>query len=221
MRCDPHHHPQYCGSALPAKALSVGLLAQPGPIVGHKNLPPTPAAFLRVLAPSREAVGGGEGMVTWEWLVALCPQAGSAFVLGPALAMTASHGGNAQTDKIAAPQRAVLLRGGRLPPAEVSPAALRAPRELLRRRGPLGRKSAELWAPLQPTPSQDQRPELGQQLADTATREGGDAHCPAPRVRQPLEVEIALLAHDEKVRGEGARAMPPTATAPEGPPFSR
>ena len=44
------------------------------------------------------------------------------------------QGGKAQNDKIAAHKSAVLLRGGRLPQASVYPAAMRATRDLLRRR---------------------------------------------------------------------------------------
>jgi hypothetical protein len=67
-----------------------------------------------------------------------------AFVLGPALSMKAIHGGKAKNDKIAAHKIAGLLRGGRLPQAYGYPAAMRAPRDLLRRRCPLVRKRAEL-----------------------------------------------------------------------------
>jgi len=66
------------------------------------------------------------------------------FVLGHALYMKAIHGGKAKNDKIDAHTIAVLLRGGMLPQAYVYPAAMRATRDLLRRRMPLMRKRAEL-----------------------------------------------------------------------------
>lgn len=50
-------HTQYCGIDLHAKAMSVCILAQAGPKLAHKNLPTTPEAFLRVIAPYRDAVG--------------------------------------------------------------------------------------------------------------------------------------------------------------------
>ena len=62
--------------------------------------------------------------------------------------MTAIHGGKAKNDKIDAHKIAVLLRGGLLPQAYVYPAAMRAPRDLLRRRCHLVRKRAELLAHL-------------------------------------------------------------------------
>jgi hypothetical protein len=52
----------------------------------HKNLPTTPEAVLRVIAPYKEElVGGVECMFTWEWLSDLCQKEGLAFVLGHAL----------------------------------------------------------------------------------------------------------------------------------------
>jgi hypothetical protein len=48
--------------------------------------------------------------------------------------MNAIHGGKAKHDTIDAQKMAVWLRGGMLPPAYVYPAAMRATRDLLRRR---------------------------------------------------------------------------------------
>jgi len=59
-------HNHSCGLDRQAKARSVGILDPHGTTVGHKTLPPTPAAFLRVSAPDRAELSvGGEGMVTW------------------------------------------------------------------------------------------------------------------------------------------------------------
>ena len=42
------------------------ILDQHGTKLVHKNLPPPPAAFLRVIAPDRDAlVVGGECILTW------------------------------------------------------------------------------------------------------------------------------------------------------------
>ena len=51
MNFDTGQHKHYCGSDLPAKAMYVCILDQAGTILVHKNLPTTPEAFLRVLAP--------------------------------------------------------------------------------------------------------------------------------------------------------------------------
>jgi predicted NBD/HSP70 family sugar kinase len=44
-------HKHYCGIDLQAKAMYACILDQAGTIVVHKNLPTTPEAFLRILAP--------------------------------------------------------------------------------------------------------------------------------------------------------------------------
>jgi len=91
----------------------VCILDQAGTVLVHKNLPTTPEAFLRVIAPYRAArVVAGECMFTWSWLADLLARAGITFVLGHALSMKASHGGKAKNDKLDAQKIAVLLRGG-------------------------------------------------------------------------------------------------------------
>jgi transposase len=108
----------YCGSDLHAKAMDVCILDQAGTILVHKNLPTTPEAFLRIIAPYREdVVIAVECIFTWYWLADLCSKAGMALVLGHALSMKAIHGGKAKNDKIDAHKIAVLLRGGMLPQA--------------------------------------------------------------------------------------------------------
>ncbi len=67
-------------------------------------------------------------------LADLWAQEGIPFVLGHALDMKAIHGGKAKNDTIDAHNIAVLLRGGMRPQVYVYPAALRATRDLLRRR---------------------------------------------------------------------------------------
>ena len=56
--------------------------------------------------------------------------------------MKAIHGGKAKNDKIDSHKIAVLLRGGMVPMAYVYPPAMRATRDLLRRRCHLMRKRA-------------------------------------------------------------------------------
>jgi transposase len=200
----------------------VGILDQHGAKLVHKNLPTTPAAFLRVVAPYRdELVVGVECSFTWYGLAALCQQEGITFVLGPALDMKAIHGGKAKNDKIDAHKSAVLLRGGRLPPAYVYPAEMRATRDLLRRRCHLVRKRAELLAHSQNTTSQYHRPEIGQKLADKANREGVEAHFPEPSVRQTSEVEVSLIDHYDKLRGEVELYITRTAKAHDVQTFAR
>src|SRR2546422_1388085 len=164
---------QYCGLELPAKARYVGILDQYGTKLGHKNLPTTPAAFLRIIAPSRDDLRvAGEGLFPWYGLADLGATEGMGFVLGPALYLKAIHGGKAKNDTIAAHQSAVWLRGGMWPQAYVYPAELRAPRALLRRRCHLVQKRAELLAHLQNPNSQYNLPEIGKKLASKAKRQG-------------------------------------------------
>ena len=59
-------HKHYCGIDLHARAMYVCILDQHGTKLVHKNLPTTPEAFLRVIAPYREdVVVGVECMFTW------------------------------------------------------------------------------------------------------------------------------------------------------------
>jgi hypothetical protein len=97
--------------------------------------------------------------------------------------MKAIHGGKAQNDTIDAQKIAVLLRGGMVPQAYVYPAAMRATRDLLRRRMHLMRTRAELLAHIQNTNSQDHLPEIRKKIADKANRVGVAERSPEPAVQ--------------------------------------
>jgi transposase len=115
--------------------------------------------------------------------------------------MKAIHGGKAKHDTIDAQQIAVLLRGGMLPQAYVYPAAMRATRDLLRRRMHLMRTRAELLAHIQNTNSQDHLPEIGKTIASKANRVGVAERFPEPAVQKSSEVDLALIGHyDERLR---------------------
>ncbi len=80
-------HKHYCGIDLQTKAMYVRIL----------NLPTTPEAFLRMIAPYREGVVGGvECMFTWYWLADLCAQEGIAFTLGHALSIESDSWGQSE-----------------------------------------------------------------------------------------------------------------------------
>src|SRR5215510_11940125 len=196
-------HKHYCGIELHARAMYVCLLDQHGTKLVHKNLPTTPDAFLRLIAPYREdLVVGVECIFTWYWLADLCQKEGIAFVLGHALDMKAIHGGKAKNDKIDAHQIAVLLRGGMFPLASVYPAEMRATRDLLRRRCHLVHQRAELLAHLQNTNSQYNLPEIDKKLAYKANRAGVAERFPDLAVPKSMEVDLALIDHYDKVLGE-------------------
>jgi transposase len=203
MKFYTQQHNHYCGIDLHAKAMYVCILDQHGTKLVQKNLPTTPDAFLRLIAPYREdLVIGVECLFTWYWLADLCAKEGIAFVLGHALYMKASHGGKAKNDKIEAHKIAVLLRGGMFPQAYVYPSEMRATRDLLRRRCHLVHKRAELLVHIQNTSSQYNRPEIGKKLAYKANREGVAEHFPDPSVRKTIEVDVSLIDHYDKLLGE-------------------
>ena len=222
MRFYTHQHKHYCGIDRHARAMYVCILDQHGTKLVHKNLPTTPDAFLRLIAPYREdGVVGVEGIFTWYWLADLCAKEGIAFVLGHALSMKAIHGGKAKNDKIAAHKIAVLWRGGMFPLAYVYPAEMRATRDLLRRRCHLVQKRAELLAHIQNTNSQDNLPESGKKLAYKTNREGVEAHFPEASVRKTIAVDGSLIDHYDQVLSEVELSITRTAKGHDGPTFTR
>jgi transposase len=109
---------------------------------------------------------------------------------------------------------AVLLRGGMLPHASVYPAAMRATRDLWRRRMSLMRHRAALLTHVQQPTRPYNRPAIGTQLADTATREGGAARFPDPAVQQSLEMDRALLNSYDRLLTALERSLVNPAKAP-------
>jgi hypothetical protein len=196
MRFYTTQHQAYCGIDLHARSMYVCILNQDGEILLHRNMKASPEPFLKAIAPSREErVVAVECIFTWYWLADLCAQEGIPFVLGHALYMKAIHGGKAKHDTIDAPKIAVLLRGGMLPQAYVYPAAMRATRDLLRRRMSLVRKRAEWLTHVQQTNSQYNLPDLGKNIAYKANRNGVAARFPDPAVQKSVEVDLALIGY--------------------------
>jgi transposase len=178
-------------------------------------MPAGPEPFLKAVAPYRaDLVVCVEVIFTWYWLADLCAREGIPFVLGHALYRKASHGGKATHDKIAAQKIAVLLRGGLLPQAYVYPAAMRATRDLLRRRMHLLRKRAELLAHIQHTNSQYNLAEIGKKMAYKANRNGVAARFPEPAVQKNIEVDLALIGHDDPRLRDMERTVLKTAKQP-------
>ena len=88
---------------------------------------------------------------------------------------------------------------------------MRATRDLLRRRGHLRRKRAELLAHIQNTNSQYNLPESGKKLAYKGNRQGVEEHFPDPSVRKTIEVALALIAHYDHLLGDLALSIARTA----------
>ena len=218
-RFDPTQPPFYCGSALQARPLSGCLLSPRGEVLGHRNMPTAPETCLHVVAPYRQGlVVAGACRGTWDGLAALWADAGLPWVLGQALDRQAIQGGQAQTAPMASPKLAALLRGGRLPQAAGSPARLRAPRALRRRRLPLAPHRAELLAHGQTTNRQAHLPAIGTKSADKATREGGAERGADPAVQKRLAVELALLPYAAACLRVVALPSVPTARPPDATP---
>jgi transposase len=212
MRFDTTPHPFDCGIDLHARTMSLCRLSQDGEGMVHRTMPAAPEPFLQAVAPSRDGlVVAVACLFPWYGLADFCAREGMPFVLGHALYMQAIHGGKAQNDKLAAQNIAVLRRGGRLPQASVSPAAMRAPRDLLRRRVHLTRKRAERLGHLHNTNSQDHLPESGMQSASKANRDGGAERFPEPAVQQSIVVDRALRGSYDQLLRAVALTIVPTA----------
>jgi hypothetical protein len=110
------------GIALHARSLSGGLGPQAGELRRHRPLNAAPAPVLKAIAPSRKGlVVAVECLLTWSGLAALGARAGMACVLGHARSMHARPGGTAPNAPREAHTMAAWRRGGRRPPAAVSP----------------------------------------------------------------------------------------------------
>src|SRR5215475_3229647 len=132
--------------------------------------------------------------------------------------MPALPGGKATNDQLEAPKMAVLRRGGRRPQASVSPAARRAPRDLLRRRLPWRRQRAALLAPGQNTTSHYPLPAIGQTSASQATRDRVAERWAAPAVPKRRAVARALLASSERRLTARDRPLVQSAQHHDAPP---
>ena len=195
MRFYNRQHRHYCGIDLHVKTMYMCMLDGTGQVLVHRNVPSTPEALLDVVAPYRDdLVVAAECMFTWYWLADVCAAEGIAFVLGHALAMKAIHGGKAKNDKLDSFKIASLLRGGLLPQAYVYPAAMRATRDLIRRRLHLVRKRGQLLAHIQNTRAQYNLPAFGRRLAYPANRDGVREHFADPSVRKSIDVDLTLVA---------------------------
>lgn len=200
MRFYTKQHPLYCGIDLHARTMYLCIVHQDGAILVHRNMPAGLEPLLKAIVPSRDhIVVAVECLFAWYWLADLCAREGMPFVLGHALSMNAIHGGKAKNDTIDAQKIAGLLRGGMLPQAYVSPADMRATRELLRRRMPLMRKRAALLAHIHNTHSQYNVPEMGKKIAYNANRDGVAERFPDPAVPKSIAVDLALIGHDDQL----------------------
>jgi hypothetical protein len=196
MRFYQQPHRFYCGVDLHARSMYLCILDHAGQTVLHQNYPADPRAFLDAVAPYRDGLGVAvECMFAWYWLADLCHEHDIPFVLGHALYMKAIHQGKSKNDRLDAAKIAGRLRGGLLPQAYVYPKAMRATRDLLRRRSFLVRRRADLLAHLVNTNSQYNLPALNKKLVYPGNR--GELKLPErfsePSARKLVECDLALI----------------------------
>jgi len=194
MRFYTKTHPHYCGIDLHARTMYVCILDREGQVLLHRNLPCDPERFLRTIAPYREdLVVAVECIFSGYWLADLCAREGIAFVLGHALYRKAIHGAKARNDRIDSQKTAALLKGGLFPQAYVYPPAMRATRDLLRRRLHFVRHRGQLLAHIQNTHHQYNRPSPGKRIAYRSNREGIGEGFEDRSVTKSLEADVAWI----------------------------
>ena len=200
MRFYTQQHHYYCGIDLHARTMYVCILDAAGNVLVHKDLAAGPQPFLTVIAPYREdIVVCVECMFTWYWLADLCAHEHIPFVLGHALYMKAIHGGKAKNDRIDAHKIAVLLRGGNIPVAYVYPRAMRATRDLLRRRCYFARKRGALLTHIHNTTSQYNLPPITERISYKANRAEVADRFEDPQVRKSIEADLVLIDHYDQL----------------------
>jgi transposase len=109
--------------------------------------------------------------------------------------MRAIHGTKTKSDRIDSEKIAHLLRAGLLPQAYVYPAAMRATRDLLRRRGYLVRRRAEALTHVQILHGQYNVAAPTGKLRYAANRAGLLDRFDDESVRRALAVDLDLVAH--------------------------
>jgi hypothetical protein len=125
--------------------------------------------------------------------------------------MQAIPGATANNDPLDAPKSAAVLRGGRLPPADVSPATRHATRDWRRRRRPRAHQRAALLAPVPTTPRPYPLPAMGTKLTSKANRAGVAERCAEAAGHQRSEGARALLTSDDARLREVERPIVTTA----------
>ena len=195
------HHQFYCGVDLHAKTMYLCIVNQADEIVLHRDLPTKADRFLKALAPYRaDVVVCVECTFTWYWVADLCQAEGIPFVLGHALEMKAIHDSKTKNDRIDSKKIAKLLRAGMVPRAYVYPKAMRATRDLLRRRMQCVRQRAALLTHIQQTTAQYNLPPLGKTLKYKGNREGVAEHFEEGSVRKTVEIDLAMIdAYDARI----------------------
>lgn len=187
-------HQYYCGIDLHARSLYVCILDQSNETLLHKEIPANPEALCRLIDPYRtDLVIGVECMHCWYWVADFCEDNGITFILGHALYMRAIHGGKTKNDRIDSYKIAALMRGGNFPLAYVYPRAMRATRDLLRRRTHIVRHGAELKAHVINTTSQYNLPPNKVNLKTAGARKQLRSTFDQPEVQRNIDLDMTIL----------------------------
>ena len=187
-------HRHYCGIDLHARSLYVCILNQAGEVLLHKEIKAQPEPLLALLDPFRDdLVIGVECMHCWYWVSDLCEEQSIHFILGHALYMKAIHGGKTKNDRIDSFKIAMLMRGGNFPLAYVYPKAMRATRDLLRRRTRIVQHGAMLKAHVVNTTSQYNLPPNRVNLKNLNARTQLHNTFEQPEVQRNVDLDLAIL----------------------------
>ena len=200
MRFYNNSHPYYCGIDLHARMLYVCIIDQQGEKQVHQKIKATPEELYLLLQPYLgNVIVGVECMHCWYWVSDWCEDLNIDFVLGHALYMKAIHGGKAKNDKIDSYKIAKLLRGGNFPLAYQYPRAMRATRDLLRRRTRLVRYCGELKAHVKNTASQYNLPDLNRlNLRYETNRDPVRSLFPDTMVQASVDLDLDLVTFFDK-----------------------
>ena len=194
MRFYSASHAFTCGVDVHGRTLYLCVLDRAGQVVLHRSLPCRPEAVLGALAPFREdLVVGCECIFCRYWLADLCEDAGIAFALGHALGMRLIHGTKTKSDKLDSEKIARLLHSGHFPLSYTYPRALRATRDLLRRRLFFVRRRSELLSHLQISQSQYNLERSPARLDRTANRAGLAERFPSGSARLSIAADCPQL----------------------------
>ena len=187
-------HPYYCGIDLHARSLYVCIIDQDGNTCVHKEVPAEPDKLRALLEPYiGNIVVGVECMHCWYWVADFCDDIGVVFILGHALYMKAIHGGKAKNDRIDSFKISNLIRGGNFPLAYVYPKAMRATRDLLRRRMKIVHHGADLKAHVVNTTSQYNLPPNKVNLKNKVAREQLRSTFPELSVQKNIDLDMIIL----------------------------
>ena len=194
MRFYTNSHAYYCGVDLHTKMMYVCILNNEGGICLHENIPTQPHRFLKLIGRYRDdLIVGVECIFSWYWLADLCAEEDIPFILGHALYMKAIHGGKSKNDKIDSEKIAKLIRGGNFPLAHVYPQAMRATRDLLRRRNYFVHRRAEIQGHIKLVNYQYNLPSIQTKLARHTNRDDIADRFSDSSVRKNVEVDIHLM----------------------------